>query len=304
MSQPILHQYALSPYAEKIRLALGVKDLAWQAVDTPMVLPKEDHFELTGGFRRVPVLQVGADVYCDSALITRELDRRFGGHPLHPKDQETLVHAVSQWSETTFMMVILAFMGIGGIFEQDFIDDRSKTMTPPGQSLEATPMILGSKLAQIASNLARLDALLETGSGWLVGEAITAADLSAYHPVMAMRLHERTAELLERHPRILEWADRVAATGHGTRTEIEASAAIEQAASTEPDEFEGVAHPLPGFEWGQPVLVLPDEFGSGNVAGTLAPSSLHEIAVERKAERAGNVVVHFPRETYAVIATG
>ncbi|MEM9174458.1 MAG: glutathione S-transferase family protein [Myxococcota bacterium] len=304
MSQPILHQYALSPYAEKIRLALGVKGLAWQAVDTPMVLPKDDHFEITGGFRRVPVLQIGADVYCDSALITRELDRRFGGPPLHPIEHETIVHAVSQWSETTFMMVILAFMGIGGIFPQEFIDDRSRTMTPPGQSLEATPMILGTKLAQIASNLERLDALLSPDRRWLVGETITAADLSAYHPVMAMRMHERTAALAAGHPRILEWAERVAASGYGTRTDVDASVAIEAAASAEPATFEGEGVAPPGFEWGQPVVVLPDEFGSGNVVGTLAPSGLHEIAVERTGDRVGRVVVHFPRETYAVVAAG
>ena len=63
MPDLILHHYDLSPYAEKIRLALGLKGLAWNSVQTPMVLPKPDHFELTGGYRRVPVLQIGSDVY-------------------------------------------------------------------------------------------------------------------------------------------------------------------------------------------------------------------------------------------------
>ena len=37
MPDPILHHYDLSPYAEKIRLALGLKGMAWRSVQAPMV---------------------------------------------------------------------------------------------------------------------------------------------------------------------------------------------------------------------------------------------------------------------------
>ena len=42
----------------------------------------------------------------------------------------------------------------------------------------------------------------------------------------------------------------------------------------------------------------------GGFETRLAPSGLHEIAVRRETARAGTVVVHFPRETYGLIATG
>ena len=77
MADLILHHYDISPYAEKIRLAFGLKGLAWRSVIQPMVLPKPDLMPLTGGFRRTPVLQVGADIYCDTLCIAMELDRRF-----------------------------------------------------------------------------------------------------------------------------------------------------------------------------------------------------------------------------------
>ena len=32
MAEFILHHYAMSPYSEKIRLALGLKRLAWRSV--------------------------------------------------------------------------------------------------------------------------------------------------------------------------------------------------------------------------------------------------------------------------------
>ena len=84
MADLILHHYDISPYAEKIRLAFGLKGLAWRSVIQPMVLPKPDLVPLTGGFRRTPVLQAGADIYCDTLRIAMELDRRCPDPPLLP----------------------------------------------------------------------------------------------------------------------------------------------------------------------------------------------------------------------------
>ena len=75
MPSLILHHYDFSPYSEKIRLAFGYKDLDWNSVQTPIQAPKPDLVPLTAGYRRAPVLQIGADVYCDTLLILREIDR-------------------------------------------------------------------------------------------------------------------------------------------------------------------------------------------------------------------------------------
>ncbi|MGH0030817.1 MAG: glutathione S-transferase family protein [Myxococcota bacterium] len=304
MSDLILHHYAMSPFAEKIRLALGLKDLFWRSVDTPMVLPKPDHFELTGGYRRVPVLQVGADVYCDTHLIARVLDRIQPAPPLAPPGLETVEHAFSRWAETSFMMAILAFFGIGGIFPEEFVEDRTKTMVPPGQDVSAAKMILGSKLVQLRANLARLEHQLSDGRPFMLGDEPCGADFSAYHPVMALAMAPQTASLREPFARVNAWCERVGAVGHGKREDITAADAIAVARDASPAPFDGEPVTPDGIALGTPVVVLPDEYGSGNVAGELAPSGLHEIAVRRRTERAGEVVVHFPREDYAVIATG
>jgi hypothetical protein len=47
--------------------------------------------------------------------------------------------------------------------------------------------------------------------------------------------------------------------------------------------------------------VLPEEIGPVSIAGELAPSDVHEIAIRRTSERAGEIVVHFPREDYLVV---
>jgi glutathione S-transferase len=304
LSDLILHHYEMSPYAEKIRLALGLKNLPWRSVLAPMVMPKPDLVELTGGYRRVPVLQIGADLYCDTHLIARVLDARQPSPALAPAGLETVEHAFSRWAETSFMMLVLAYFGIGGVFPEEFVEDRRKTMVPPGMNLDGTKAIVGTKLAQLRSNLARLEAQLADGRAFVLGAEACGADLSAYHPLLFASSQPKTAALLAPCPRVREWMGRVRAIGHGKREEIDAAEAIRVARAATPAAYAGEPALPDGIALGTPVVVLPDEYGSGNVAGALAPSGIHEIAVRRRTERAGEVVVHFPREDYSVVAAG
>jgi glutathione S-transferase len=303
MSEIILHHYDLSPFAEKIRLALGLKNLPWRSVQAPMVMPKPDLVELTGGYRRVPVMQLGADIYCDTHCIARVLDRLQPSPPLSPPGQETVEHALSRWAETTFMMAVLALFGIGGVFPDEFVEDRRQTMVPPGTDLDQSKVVLGTKLLQISANLDRLEHQLSDGRPFLLGEEPCLADLSAFHPLMMLGLNERTVALLAPLEKVPAWSARVRAIGHGKRSELDADDAIAIARDASPAELSGEPVLPDGMEIGTPVLVLHDDYGSGNVAGTLAASDLHEIAVKRQTERAGELVVHFPREDFIVIAT-
>jgi glutathione S-transferase len=304
VSELILHHYDLSPYAEKIRLALGLKSLPWHSVQTPMVLPKPEHFTLTGGYRRVPVLQIGADIYCDTHLITRVLDRIQPAPPLSPAGREVEELAFSRWAETTFMLAIHAFFGIGDVFSEEFVEDRSKTIVPPGTDIGQAGLILGSKLVQIRANIARIDQQLADGRPFVFGDEPCAADFSAFHPVVMLNSHARTAALIEPCKHVGAWIARVQNIGHGEPSPLDVSEAIAIARDADPASYEGEPVLPDGMNIGTPVVILHDEYGSGTVSGALAPSGLHEIAVRRTTERTGDVVVHFPRDDFTIIASG
>src|ERR1700722_18286420 len=68
----ILHQYEISPFSEKVRVAMAIKGLSWRACNQPSIMPKPQLVALTGGYRRIPVLQIGADLYFDSQYIIEE----------------------------------------------------------------------------------------------------------------------------------------------------------------------------------------------------------------------------------------
>ena len=98
MTELILHHYDMSPFGEKVRLMLGYKQLAWRSVHIPPVMPKPDVVALTGGYRKTPVLQVGADVYCDTALIARVLETAQPSRSLYPRDMP-LAPLLAQWAD-------------------------------------------------------------------------------------------------------------------------------------------------------------------------------------------------------------
>src|ERR1700742_1502756 len=99
MTDLILHHFASSPFSEKIRLILGYKHLAWRSVEVPMYLPKPDVVALTGGYRRTPFLQIGADIICDTALMARVIDRVAPEPPLYPAAHAGMANLVAQWAD-------------------------------------------------------------------------------------------------------------------------------------------------------------------------------------------------------------
>ena len=300
MAELILHHYDLSPYSEKVRLMFGLKGLAWRSVQIPIVMPKPDYTELTGGYRRTPMMQIGADIYCDSKLCAQVLECLYPTPSLFPGSDAASVWGVSRWAETGFLMAVLIFFGSGAVFDEAFIADRKKMA--PGLDIERVKKIVPAKLLQLAQILERLERQLSDGRAFLLGTSPSLADLAAYHTTYFLKAHAVTAALLEPHARIQAWLTRVAAIGHGDRKELDAADAIAIAHDAAPVPFEGEPAALPdGLAYGDRVIVLPEEIGSGPIAGELAPSDVDEIAIRRTSERAGELVVHFPREDYLVV---
>lgn len=73
MPDLILHHYPMSPFSEKIRAMLGYAGLGWQSVTVREMPPRPKLELLTGGYRKIPVAQIGADVFCDTRTIDREI---------------------------------------------------------------------------------------------------------------------------------------------------------------------------------------------------------------------------------------
>ncbi len=305
MPDLILHHYDLSPFSEKVRLAMGYKGLSWHSVEVPIWPPKPDLMPLTAGYRRAPVLQVGADVYCDTLLILRELDRRHPEPTLYPDEQTGLSEALSQWVDEACFMPAAALTTsiIGDTLPAAFLADRIAFMGHDF-SRDASLRDQPTNRQRMHAAMSVLADLLHDGRAFLLGRNLSAADLSAYHTLWFARKNGGAAAeaMLPLGP-LLTWMDRVAAVGHGERRAMAPEAALAIARSAAPEPLStGVAPDDPsGLSAGAAVLVQTQQ-ASDPIRGTLMAATLDRITIRHDDERVGTVNVHFPRLGYRLVA--
>ncbi|KAK6207349.1 hypothetical protein LQW54_007308 [Pestalotiopsis sp. IQ-011] len=88
MSPPIvLFSYDFSPYGQKVRQALSAAGLPFKQCDQPMMLPRPDLTALGIAHRRIPILAIGKDVYCDSAAAVDALEGLSSAMQSSPADK-------------------------------------------------------------------------------------------------------------------------------------------------------------------------------------------------------------------------
>lgn len=302
MAELILHHFDLSPFAEKVRVMLGLKRLAWRSVEIPLVMPKPGLTALTGGYRKTPVLQIGADVYCDTRLIAVELERRFPTPTLFPDGNRGLSLALSAWSDRAFFDPGAGLsMGLNkrGLPEEILKDRKAFFNFMDFDVLEQEIPYLTTQLRAQAD---LVEQQLADGRLYLLGNAPGLADINAYFPVWMARGHVPTAgEILKRCARLAAWEERMRAIGHGSRSPMDVADAHAIARGATPEPGAGVdPDDALGLVVGQRVAVTPDDYGKVPVHGELVTLALHEVAVRRSAPEIGTVVVHFPRIGYRV----
>jgi glutathione S-transferase len=303
MSDIILHHFDISPFAEKARLALGLKGLAWRSVQIPLIMPKPDLTALTGGYRKTPVMQIGADIYCDTQRIAVELERRFPDPTLFPDGNEGLALALSAWSDKAFFEPGAGLsMGTNAEIPGPLLDDRKAFFNfMDFDQLDASlPHLYG----QLRSHATLVDRQLADGRPYLLGDRPGWADILAFFPVWMTRGNVAdAAPLLAPLRSLAAWEARLAAIGHGERTDIEAEEALQIARATSTTTATAVDADDPlQLAAGDQVAVTPDDYGIVPVHGELVRLTVDDIAVRRTDQRAGEVVVNFPRRGYQVEA--
>ena len=307
MPEIILHHYPQSPVAEKVRVGLGIKGLEWGSVEIPRIPPKPDLMPLTGGYRRTPVLQAGADVFCDSHCILAELERRFPEPGFFAGQEPGLIWGLAAWTDSRLFdqAVRLVLGGAADEMPEDFAKDRARLYFGPDWDLKEVQEDQPHVAGQLRGQLAWVDQLLSHGRRFMQGDSPSLLDALVYYLVWFLRGRWQPGPaLLAGFPRLEAWEERVRDIGHGSPSEITASAALEVARSGTPDTEGDVDNKNPeGLTAGQFVGVCPDgDGGDPEVTGRLHILDNQRLALLRSEERVGQVCVHFPRVGYRVRA--
>ena len=317
MTDLILHHYPSSPFSEKVRLILGFKGLAWKSVTVPAVMPKPDVVALTGGYRKTPFLQIGADIYCDSALICDVLEHLQPTPTLYPESHKGLARVLAQWADEKLFWAAMAYnfspKGTAQMFSGGqpnmpieqwgpvaklFAEDRAK------MRLGSPRLPLGEATAAYKSYLRRLANMLD-GQDYLLGAAPCVADFAAYHPLWFTRSCVPVmVGILNATPAVLAWMDRMAAIGHGSSDRLSAMDAIAvcQGTTLATAELDAAFQDEHGIALGSPVAITSESFGPEATEGILVAATRTRFTLERNDPRAGRVHVHFPRIGYVLQA--
>ena len=286
---PILHHYPNSPYAEAVRLALGRKGARYGQVEIPAVSPKPDLVALTGGYERTPVLQIGADIHCDTVAICRALEERVDGPSLYPEPLGAAGLTVALWAGSApFGWAVGAALGtMTDHLPEAFLADRKRRFGLDAERLKVGQPHLD---AQLHAAVAVVEDMLADGRAFVGGEEPGHADFALYMLVWFQRMRRLTPASFGEV--VAAWAERVAAVGHGEAVDWTADRAIAAAADAEPVG----SHEVTG-DWrvGQSVKVRTDTPDPATVEGALICLDSRTIVVERTDPRAGRVRVHLPR---------
>ncbi len=303
----ILHHYPLSPFAEKVRAVLGFKQMAWKSVIIPAIAPKPDVLALTGGYRKTPILQIGRDVYCDTALICDVLEHLKPEPALYPAQQKGLARVVAQWADSTLFWAAMAYnfqpKGAAAVFAdaapeaaQDFGADRAAMRAGMARQFP------GDATAAYKSYLRRLSDMLESND-YLLGEAPCIADFAAYHPLWFTRTQVPVlADILSSTPAVLAWMDRIQGFGHSEIQKLSSGEAIALCAASS-DSFalhDSRFQDEHGIPLGSQVTLAAESFGTEASQGELIGASRTRYTIRRQDPRAGEVLVHFPRIGYVL----
>ena len=311
MPDLILHHYPGSPFSEKIRLVLGYKKLAWKSVIVPVIMPKPDVLALTGGYRRTPLMQVGGNIYCDSALICDVLEHVQPEPALYPPHLKGVSRIFAQWADTTLFSAAMAYSlqprGAAQVFAKA-PPQAAKAFAEDRKAMSANSVRLRPADATSAyrSYLRRVAHMVEEHD-FLFGTDPCVADFATYHSLWYTRVQVPVlADILNATPAVAEWMDRMAAIGHGGIDKFDAADALTVARRADPMPsgenllIDSAIQDDHGILLGARVTITAESFGPEPTEGTLIAATRTHYTLQRDDPRVGTVHVHFPRIGYVL----
>jgi len=219
-----LHQFEVSPFCDKVRRILHWKRLDYRIREVPLLqTPRVRRINPIG---KLPCLEHDGTFVGDSTDIAYYLEERFPEPPILPRDpaERALCHVLEDWADESLyfyemrLRFTLPHNAKRWIPELVHADSRVlKALAPlvlPGMLRRLTrAQGVGRKpLQQVLADVDRhADALADLlgGREWLVGRALSLADLAVFAQLRCIRGAEEGARIIEARPALVAWMERV-----------------------------------------------------------------------------------------------
>ena len=300
----ILHHYEMSPFSQKIRSMFGYCNMNWCSVLSPAMPPRPNIDPLTGGYRKIPVLQIGADLFCDTRVITTELATLSGNTKLDRDqctenvqafvdDVDLRVFFASAGSSPPIKALVTVLKSAGPIGTVKFVKDRMAMI-----KASKVPMPTGAKAQKILKpHYLKLEKML-VNHPFLHGEHPGIADFSAYHVAWLAQL-TGGKPISKAAKKTKQWYQQITEFGDGERSEIEPEDAFTIARGAEPRALPKESDN--DKRLGKQVTIAPADYGRDPVTGTLVCATATRWILKRETEDYGTLHVHFPKAGFEFV---
>ncbi|NCX48835.1 MAG: glutathione S-transferase family protein [Gammaproteobacteria bacterium] len=304
MSDLILHHYWPSPFAHKIRLALGLLGNAWKSVEIPRVPPKPLLMPLTAGYRRTPVLQSGADVYCDTQNIVRALTEITDNHQLLPTKLSGKILAFTDWADGAVFNLAARVVLTSALdtAPPEFIQDRGGLYFGPNWTPEGLRSQLPGVILQLAAHLNSIDSGLSSQGGFMSNDLSYADVTIAYLAWFIRGRWDQGPEFLQQFANIERIEREVHEAVREVYEDLSAEDALKIAANSESQSPSGMTKQCGvTLKQGMQVAIKPQaETSDPPVVGRLRYLDRARVSIDHHAPEVGDVVVHLPIAGYQI----
>ena len=304
MSDLILHHYWPSPFAHKIRLALGLSGVTWRSVEIPRVPPKPLLMPLTAGYRRTPVLQCGADVYCDTQNIVRALTAITDNHQLLPTDLSGKILAFTDWADGAVFNLAARVVLTSALdtAPPEFIQDRGGLYFGPNWTPEGLKSQLPGVILQLAAHLNSIDSGLSSQGGFMSNDLSYADVTIAYLAWFIRGRWDQGPEFLQQFANIERIEREVHEAVREVYEDLSAEDALKIAANSESQSPSGVTTQCGvTLRQGMQIAIKPQaETSDPPVVGRLRYLDHARVSIDHHAPEVGDVVVHLPVAGYQI----
>ena len=296
----IFHHKSVSPYSEKVRLMLGYTATPWLSLQAPLTPPRPSIDPLLGGYRRIPVAQIGADIFCDTRIICDEIAALANQPSLSPFGQPDAVTGFIEDVESRVFLTGVASVPLAGVFKAlwrqvplrhwaRYLGDKRRLLDTSAVAHPDRATALKAWRAHLVDLDARLD------GAFLGGATPAIADFCAVHLLWFRQGMEGQA-LFNGLQRVPDWYQRMIAIGHGEWQEISAADTLAFARDSSPREIPQAMRRGPRL--GELVEVMPGDYACIPTRGRLVGEDAHRWILARDTGVAGQVHVHFPKRHY------
>jgi glutathione S-transferase len=219
-----LYQFEISPFCDKVRRILHFKQVPYETseVNLQQAVTQIGKVNSTG---KVPAIEDDEFPVTDSTNIAYYLENKFPTPPLIPEDPalRAAMHILEDWADESlyFYEMYLRFtvprnakrwIPVLCANDSELIARAARFVIPRHMQSILDKQGLGLKSkAQILEDLNRhCDAIDHTIKGdWLVGDAITLADIAVFSQLYCIHGTDEGNEAIEARPRVYEWMRRV-----------------------------------------------------------------------------------------------